>query len=97
MSVLLLSDLTIDYSKTVTEVYLDATLTVYRGGNAGALRHVSYSFLLSGTDTIPPRHQGGPSWVIDFSYRGVQWAKHVIQCDNSPSFSSNYATGRHPF
>jgi hypothetical protein len=67
MSVLLLSDLTIDYSKTVTEVYLDATLTVYRGGNAGALRHVLYSFLLSGTDTIPPRHQGGPSWIIDFS------------------------------
>jgi hypothetical protein len=63
--------LPIDYLKPAHEVYLDATMTVFSTGSPRDLLSVLENFPMS--SPIPGRST--PSWIVDFSFRGDQWAE----------------------
>jgi hypothetical protein len=94
------TDLTIDYGKSVREVYFDATVTIFHGGNAAALHCILYAFPTFSTNISPDNHRVGPSWVFDFSYRGADWAESLISKEdwvNQSRYAASYAVGQHAF
>jgi hypothetical protein len=94
------TDLTIDYGKSVREVYFDATVTIFQGGNAAALHCILYVFPTLSTNTCPDNHRMGPSWVFDFSHRGAEWAELLISEENWVNrgrYAENYADEQHAF
>jgi hypothetical protein len=88
--------LPIDYSKSLREVYLDATVVILNAGCISALHTMLYAFPMIGTNYCHENHQTGPSWVFDFSYKGMEWAESFL---NEESWAlrghnaSRYAVG----
>jgi hypothetical protein len=88
--------LPIDYSKSLREVYLDATVVILNAGCISALHTMLYAFPMIGTNCCHDNHQTGPSWVFDFSYKGMEWAESLL---NEESWAlrgynaSRYAVG----